>query len=156
MPTLHDPDNALLHRAHACMRNSPEPEVTVFFEALPLTDPGSFLQHLLAPIWGCRPADVDVALLCSADYLLRHWTRGHADTGDARLFEVGFGADGTIHYLAPERTMLLVPPAQLQRLVKAQRAADELARAGYREPDADDADAAAQVQRDAAAARCVA
>lgn len=150
--------NTLLHRAHACMRNSPQPEVTVFFEALPLTDPGQLLQQMLAPIWGCTPDDVEVQLLCSANYVLRHWTVGGHESGDARLFECGFDADGRVRYLVPERTMLLVPPMQLQRLIKAQRMAETLANCGYT-VDMTERDAqrdAARIERDAAAARAVA
>ncbi|HRD84477.1 MAG TPA: hypothetical protein PLF63_04825 [Rubrivivax sp.] len=131
------PENALLHRAHASLLGSHDSAIAVFFEVLPLCDPATTLAHMLAPMWGCRPVDVEIASVCSVDYALRHWTRGSAATGDARLFECGFGADGRIEYLLPERTLLLVTPPQLQRLVQAQRAAQQLADAGYAEPAAD-------------------
>lgn len=120
-----------LYRGAAALCDTGQPEVTIFFETNQ-EDPGYNLRELLAKLWSADERDIDVQLICSADYVLKHWCIGEASTGDARLFELGFDADGTVRYAVPERTLFLVTPATLQRLVLAQRSAGELAAAGYR------------------------
>ena len=122
--------NGLLYRATACTRGTDAPEVHVFFEAPPLTHPGNELLHMLTAVWFAPIGSIHIENIVEEyDYLSR-WAVGHKCTGDARLLECGIG-DGRIHYCDPERTLLLVSQPVLQRLVKAQRAAAELAAAGY-------------------------
>lgn len=123
--------NLKLYRGMAALNQPGQSELTVFFETT-AQDPGHELGLLLSQIWNVPPRDVDVQLVCSAEYVLKHWCTGDEVTGDARLFELGFDAEGVVNYVAPERTLFLVTPNTLQRLVIAQRGAGELAAAGYR------------------------
>lgn len=124
-------NNLKLYRAAAALNRPGQPELIVFFET-DFEDPGYDLTSTLQSLWCADRNEVDVLLVCTADYVLKHWCIGDESTGDARLFELGFDADGTVRYAQPERTLFLVTPATLQRLVLAQRGAGELAAAGYR------------------------
>lgn len=111
-----------LHRATVASPKIEAP-ITVFFEApwnlVPEMEPGPFLALLLACAWDLELADLQVKDVIRERPLIAR-ARGHVATGDLRLFEVGYW-HGPI-YAEPERTVLLVCPTTLRRLVAAQRA----------------------------------
>lgn len=111
-----------------------DPDVHVFFEVVPLVDPADHVIKLLSDAWFTPSQHVIVYNVISEESLLKHWAVGEAVTGDARLLEVGAGDDGAIHYAPPERTLAFVSPKTVQRLAKAQQAAQQLHDAGYRVP----------------------
>jgi hypothetical protein len=121
----------ILYRAVACVHGRDEPEVHVFFEAPPLTNPGEELLLALNTVWRTGRDVLEIYNIVDETELLRSWSVGGTRTGDARLFEVGVGDRSRVHYCAPDRTLFLVSPTTLQRLVKAQAAAQALACAGY-------------------------
>lgn len=108
--------------------NSVWPEVTAFIE-VPQPDPskGAVAAHLLqvlATVWGCSAAEVDYYNLWSEGELLRN-SNLPASAGDARLLENGW-YDGPL-FCDMERTVMLVQPQTLRRLVRAQGLAADLA-----------------------------
>lgn len=123
--------NGLLYRATACIRGTDAPEVHVFFEAPPLTHPGNELLHMLTAVWFARIGSIHIENIVEEYEYLSRWAVGSKITGDARLFEVGLGDGGRVDYCDPERTLMLVSPRVLKRLVLGQRAAAELAASGY-------------------------
>lgn len=110
-----------LHRALVTTSHD-RTEVVVFFEVAwdELTDanPARQVALQLAAAWGLHPDDLHIASPVRERPLLS-LARGGPQTGDLRLFEVGHW-HGPI-YAEPERTLLLVCPATLRRLVTAQR-----------------------------------
>ena len=80
---------------------------------------GPFVAMLLACAWDLELTDLQVSDVVRERPLIAR-ARGHVATGDQRLFEVGHW-HGPI-YAEPERTVLLVCPPTLLRLVAAQRA----------------------------------
>lgn len=110
-----------LHRATVA---SPKIEatVTVFFEVpWGLTTEMDLGQHLamqLACAWDVEMTDIHVTDVIRERPLLAR-ARGHVSTGDLRLFENGYWR-GPL-YCEPDRTLLLVCPTTLRRLVAAQR-----------------------------------
>jgi hypothetical protein len=121
----------ILYRAVAYVHGRPSPEVHVFFEAPPLTNPGEELLQLLNCMWRTGSETVEIYNIVDEYKLISLWAVGDAFTGDARLLELGLGAAGRVAYCLPSRTLLLVSPPVLLRLVKAQDAAQSLAKAGY-------------------------
>lgn len=126
--------NGLLYRATACIRGTNAPEVHVFFEAPPLTHPGNELLHMLTAVWFAPVGTIHIENIVDEYAHLSRWAVGDKSTGDARLFELGSGDGGRVEYCKPARTLMLVSPPVLQRLVKAQQAAEQLACAGYTIP----------------------
>ncbi|MEY2689206.1 MAG: hypothetical protein RL375_3404 [Pseudomonadota bacterium] len=112
--------NGLLYRAVACVHGRPDPEVHVFFEAPPLTNPGNELLTMLSAVWYAQPGSIDITNVVSEHEHLARWAVGHQTTGDARLLETGFGPGG-VHYCDPNHTLLLVSPPVMQRLLQAQK-----------------------------------
>jgi hypothetical protein len=123
--------NGLLYRATACIRGTDAPEVHVFFEAPPLTHPGNELLHMLTTVWFAPIDSLHISNPVDEYQHFSRWAVGDKSTGDARLFEVGLGDGGRVEYCKPGRTLMLVSPAVLQRLVKGQQTAERLACAGY-------------------------
>lgn len=107
-----------LYRAIVISRSHAE-EVAVFFEA-PREQRHDHLQRLLHLAWQVSAEDLTIYNLNSAHELLNEWALGEAETGDMRLFESGFCDDAVIYH-DPLRTLMLVSPATLKRLVEAQR-----------------------------------
>lgn len=97
-------------------------EVVVFVEVpwdeLVHANVARMVSLLVAAAWNVHPDDLRVASPVRERPLLS-MSRGGPQTGDLRLFEVGHW-HGPI-YAEPERTLLLVGPATLRRLVTAQR-----------------------------------
>lgn len=110
-----------LHRATVA---SPKIEatVTVFFEVpWGLTTELDLGQHLamqLACAWDVEITDIHVTDVIRERPLIAR-ARGAVATGDLRLFENGYWR-GPL-YCEPDRTLLLVCPTTLRRLVVAQR-----------------------------------
>lgn len=125
------PMNGLLYRATVSIRGTNAPEVHVFFEAPPLTEPGNELLHMLSAVWYAPVGTLHIENIVDEYHYLSRWAVGDKSTGDARLFEVGVGDGGRIAYCDPARTLLLVSPVTLQRLTLGLAAARELAGAGY-------------------------
>lgn len=123
--------NGLLYRAVACVHGSDAPEVHVFFEAPPLTDPGNELLHMLSAVWYATDGTLRIENIVEEREYINRWAVGAPGTGDARLFETGFGDGGRVHYCQPGRTLFLVSPPVLARLARAQQVAEQLACAGY-------------------------
>lgn len=95
-----------------------QPEVMVFFEAHSPESAPATLLRLLAITWGCTPAQVEFYNLFSEHELLER----DADTvpGDAALWVTG-------QYHGPlfqrmDRTLMLVRPSTLVRLLQARQA----------------------------------
>lgn len=130
--------NGLLYRAVACVRGKDAPEVHVFFEAPPLTDPGYDLLHMLSAVWFAPADTIHVENIVEEYQYLSRCAVGDKGTGDARLFEIGVGDGGRIHYCDPSRTLLLVSPATLARLTIGLQAAQELSGAGFTTGDEPD------------------
>lgn len=102
------------------------PEVTVFVEAHQ-PDTATVSAHLLrtlAAAWGCGPAEIDFYNLWSEGELLRA-SHMPPTAGDARLLENGW-SHGPL-FCDVERTVMLVRPETLRRLVRAQGLAADLA-----------------------------
>lgn len=92
-----------------------QPECCVFFESATLEAAPALLLRLLALAWGCTPADVEFYNLHTAPELLRD---GAAEApGDAALWLSGNYHGPLFH--TPERTLLLVRPNTLARLMRA-------------------------------------
>lgn len=121
----------ILFRAVAFVHGRNDPETHVFFEVPPLVEPGEELLRLLDAVWRPGRKTVEAYNLCDETELLRKWAVGSVVTGDARLFEVGMGDGGRVHYCDPGRTQLLVSPGVLRRLARAQADAQALQNAGY-------------------------
>jgi hypothetical protein len=119
-----------LWRAFAYVQGSDWPEVMVFFEAgTTESQARRMLFTLLAVVWAVPPHRVDAYNLSSEHELLETHALGTPETGDARLFEVGFGPSGA-HYADVSRTQLLVGPKLMPRLVSAQNLAALLSTGG--------------------------
>lgn len=102
------------------------PEVTVFIEA-PQPDTASAAAQLLRALsaaWGCATTDIDFYNLWSEGELLRNSGLPHL-AGDARLLQNGWFHGPLFCDVA--RTVLLVRPPTMQRLVRAQGMAADLA-----------------------------
>lgn len=134
--------NGLLYRATVSIRGtaslSDAPELHVFFEAPPLTNPGNELLHMLSAVWYAPVGSLHIENIVEEYEHLSRWAVGDKATGDARLFEVGVGDGGRIHYCDPARTLLLVSPAVLARLTIGLQAAQELSGAGFTTGDEPD------------------
>lgn len=120
----------MLHRAVASIRDTApiagavyQPEVAVFFEASSDMAP-ALLLRALSIAWGVSVDQIEIYNIWS-EYELIDQACAAADTGDARLFENGY-SDGPL-YCDPGRTLFLVRPAMLERLLLAQAAASLLA-----------------------------
>lgn len=101
------------------------PEATVFIES-PSTDTAAVsaqLLRLLAATWGCQAAEVDFYNLWGEGELLRN-SHMPPTAGDARLLENGWH-HGPL-FCDVERTLMLVRPNTLRRLVLAQGKAMDL------------------------------
>jgi gp16 family phage-associated protein len=127
------PMNGILYRALAARLDTPFAlEVYVFFECPPLLNPATEAARLLAAVWWTHPDHIDLCNVVTEHELFTTWNfSDSAATGDARLFEIGIGDAGRVHYMPPERALFLVSGSTLQRLAKAQRVAGELSAAGY-------------------------
>lgn len=111
----------MLHRAIAYIdRSLDDTECVVFFEHYG-TDDGRTerLKALLSTAWRVS-ADSIVAYNVDDERSVSGFSD---DVGDTRLFESGW-SDGAPVYHRRERTMLLVGPTMLRRLVAAQRLVD--------------------------------
>lgn len=98
-------------------------EVTVFFEVPRGVDAAAHeaLESLVCLAWHeATPDDLHIYNCFSEAEMLGSWALGDESTGDMRLFEDGF-CHGAPTYAEPERTLMLVSPATLKRLVTAQR-----------------------------------
>ena len=120
----------MLHRAVASIRDTApiagavdQPEVAVFFEASSDMAP-ALLLRALSIAWGVSTDQIEVHNIWS-EYELIDQSSAAVDTGDARLFENGY-SDGPL-YCDPGRTLLMVRPVMLERLLLAQAAASLLA-----------------------------
>ncbi len=95
-----------------------QPEVMVFFEAPSAEAAPAVLLRLLALAWGCTPADVEFYNLFDEHELrLRD---GDDVPGDAALWCSGMYHGPLFHRL--DRTLLLVRPRTLERLLLARQA----------------------------------
>lgn len=106
-----------------------QPEVAVFFEAPTLQAAPQHLTALLALAWGCETSLIDHYNLWSEADLRSHSTCDAA-AGEAWLLQNG-------HHLGPlfcanSRTLMLVRPLTLVRLMKARDQANHLAMAQLR------------------------
>lgn len=109
-------------RTVAFIRGSDEPEVHVFFEGpAHRLSALALLDTLLPVVWGAAPHEIETYNLTSENELLLQAV-GDKSTGDARLFEAGFGPDGT-YYADPARVQLFVTPSTHARLLAAQNLA---------------------------------
>ena len=118
----------MLFRAYAYLTHCSfeEGEVVVFFDAASERDAWPTLQSLLAHTWRINADQIDAYNFFPEHELLGNHAYGDASTGDARLFESGGGPGGT-SYIDPQRTLLLVRPHRLRRLLAGQQAAERLA-----------------------------
>lgn len=96
------------------------PEVHVFFEAADSDVAPAVLRRLLAAAWDTDPDHFGFHNIWSENELLRQ-AMCEASTGDLRLLETGFCRVPL--FCMPERTLLIVTPPTLTRLVKAQERA---------------------------------
>ena len=110
-----------LHRATVASPKIEAP-VTVFFEVAweqaTKLDLGLHVGILLACAWDLEMTDLQVQDVVRERPLIAR-ARGHVSTGDLRMFENGYWR-GPL-YCEPDRTVLLVCPTTLRRLVAAQR-----------------------------------
>ena len=109
-----------------------ETPVAVFIEAPHARFAENLIGDMLSVLWSIPRDRLAVMPPDSEEQLFDLVSRGAAITGDARLFECGLDQDGSAIYAAPENTLFLVRPSVLKRLAEAQRAAQQLAHAGYR------------------------
>lgn len=102
------------------------PEVTVFVEAHQADTATASAQLLraLSTAWGCPTTDIDFYNLWSEGELLRNSCLP-ASAGDARLLQNGWSGGPLFCDMA--RTVMLVRPHTLARLVRAQGLAADLA-----------------------------
>lgn len=108
-----------------------ETPVAVFVEAPSPERAERLIREGAAVLWSIPRDRLAVMGVDSEEQLLDTVSRGAPATGDARLFECGLDQDGTVIYAVPENTLFLVRPSVLKRLAEAQRAAQQLAHAGY-------------------------
>ena len=99
-----------------------QPEVMVFWECANRDRAGATLLRLLALAWGCGAADIDYYNL-DDEHELRRRNGGDAP-GDAALWATGQFLGPLFH--PAERTLMLVRPLTLERLMKAYVAAAPL------------------------------
>lgn len=111
-----------------------QPEVMVFFESATAEGSSATLLRLLALAWGCSASDVDFYNLESEHDLRR--CHGDYAPGDAALWVSG-SHHGPL-FQRVDRTLMLVRPLTLQRLLQARAQAEPLAQrqaAAAREAD---------------------
>lgn len=120
---------AIAHVTGYCSKHAGlSSEVVVFFECrYGEQHPGSRLVMLLSTLWRVPVSDIEHYNLVPEQELIKTWCTGPDSHGDCRLLEVGFGPDG-ICYADPTRTLFLLSPANLERLTKAQREAEQMQR----------------------------
>jgi hypothetical protein len=111
--------NGLLYRAVASVRGSTDPGVHVFFEAPPLTHPQCELRSMLSLVWWTPARSIEVADLRTEEQMLGVWAHVRSADHEALLFEVGHG-DYSTTWCDPNRTLMLVSPRTLERLLQAQ------------------------------------
>lgn len=109
----------MLCRATAHKVGEPSDEVVVFFEALPGCSRSATLALALGGIWRVPFHEVEHDDICTEAQLIQ-FAIGKDETDDARLFEVRFERGRPV-YAEEERTLMLVSPATLRRLVLGQR-----------------------------------
>lgn len=121
----------MIYRAFAYIGRSSleQNEVTAFIEAGTRTHAERRLREALGLIWHVGPERVEHYNLADEAELLRQ-AFGDASTGDARLLETGF-SDGRPSYADPDRTLLLLSPRSLRRMVQAQQLAAQLPRTEF-------------------------
>lgn len=95
-----------------------QPEVLVFFEAHTREAAGATLQRGLALAWGCRLDDVEFYNLADEHEVCADW--GDEAPGDAALWVTGRSHGPLFQSL--ERTLMLVRPLTLRRLLQARSA----------------------------------
>lgn len=121
MTARHNLKVGALHRATVASAKIEAP-ITVFFEVpwnlVPEVEPAPFVAMLLGCAWDLELTDLQVTDVIRERPLIAR-ARGHVATGDLRLFENGFWR-GPL-YCEPDRTVLLVCPSTLRRLVAAQQ-----------------------------------
>lgn len=106
-----------LHRAIVNHAHAPG-DYVVFFEA-EAARASATVRQLLCQVWGVEAEDLDVYNVATELELRVDWAMGDPATGDARLFEVGCGAQGVI-YAQPARTLMFTSLQTLLRLQLAQ------------------------------------
>lgn len=94
-----------------------QPECCVFFEAHTSEAAPALLLRLLALAWGCTPAEVEFYNLHSERELLQAGRDDDGLAGDAALWISGNYHGPTFH--RTDRTLLLVRPSTLERLLQA-------------------------------------
>lgn len=98
-----------------------QPEVTVFFEATSAAVAPAQLKRALHAVWDCPANEVDFYNLWTEAEMLANSTCALDPTaGEAWLFETGWG--GAPLFSAQARTLMLVRPSTLVRLVVARTA----------------------------------
>lgn len=111
---------------------SGETPVLVFVEARGPERAEQLIREVVSVLWQIPRDRLSVMPPDSEEQVFDLVSRGAPITGDARLFECGLDQDGSVIYAVPENTLFLVRPSVLRRLAEAQRAAVQLAHAGYR------------------------
>jgi len=109
---------------HQLLTDIGEPEVAVFFEAPSPADAVAVLTALLATAWGVPADEVDHYNLWSEAELLRNSACDGCLAGEAYLMENGW-CHGPL-FVRPDRTLMLVRPSTLRRLLVARQHADTL------------------------------
>ncbi len=105
-----------LHRA--VVQIDQQPEVHVFFLSKGGGSAGDDLLHLIDQVCQVPSHRVGVSNVLTEAEVLRDWAMGDSTTGDARLFESGFGPDG-VSYFDPRRALYLLDPGTAARLYRA-------------------------------------
>jgi hypothetical protein len=110
-----------LYRAAVILNRDGEThETTVFFEHVGSSTEAAFSLSLqLTGVWFCQLGQLRV-INAWAETVLLAKAIGTPETGDQRLFEVS-AWHGSPIYADPERTLMLVSPPLLRRLVLAQQ-----------------------------------
>ena len=107
-----------LHRAIVSSARL-EGECVVFFETSALSA-SKALENALSILWSV-PAESLEIYNCNTEWQqVNLFAFGDRSDGDLRLFETGSGMGGVLIYAEPTRTLFLVRPETLARLVIAQ------------------------------------
>lgn len=119
----------MIFRAIAYIVGAIDDEVIVYVDAGCRQAALERLSVALHTIWRVGSEQVEHYNLADEHELIAQ-AGGEPATGDARLLEVGW-ADGRPSYAPPERTLLLLGPRSLRRMVQAQQLASLLPRAVF-------------------------
>jgi hypothetical protein len=119
----------MIYRAIAYVLRSIEDESIVYIDAATRATAHEALSAVLPTIWGVEPHRVEYYNLDDEHDLVSQ-AFGDAHTGDARLLEIGW-SDNRPLYASADRTLLLLGPRSLRRMVQAQQLAAQLPRTEF-------------------------